>query len=58
VFVSPTKTVTPIGLDALRQATSSVGMPVYALGGVNSANAQSCIEAGAAGVAGISLFAG
>ena len=58
VFASPTKTVTPVGLDALRRATGSVRMPVYALGGVNAANAQACIDAGAAGIAGISLFAG
>jgi len=56
VFVSPTKTVTPIGLPALRQAVDAVRMPVYALGGVNLDNAQSCIDAGSAGVAGISLF--
>jgi thiamine-phosphate pyrophosphorylase len=56
VFTSVTKSVTPIGLDALRQATASVRLPVYALGGVTAANADECIQAGAAGVAGISLF--
>jgi thiamine-phosphate pyrophosphorylase len=57
IFVSPTKDVIPQGLDTLRQAASSVGLPVYALGGVNAENAPSCIQAGAAGIAGISLFA-
>ncbi|HEV2687306.1 MAG TPA: thiamine phosphate synthase [Bryobacteraceae bacterium] len=56
VFVSPTKTVMPVGIEALRRATASVRLPVYALGGVNADNAQSCIEAGAVGIAGISLF--
>jgi thiamine-phosphate pyrophosphorylase len=56
VFPSTSKTVVPIGLDALRQATEAVGLPVYALGGVTRENAPLCIQAGAAGVAGISLF--
>ena len=57
IFASITKAVTPIGVDELRRATRSVRMPVYALGGVTNENARSCMEAGAAGVAGISLFA-
>lgn len=46
----------PVGLEALRNACAAVKIPVYALGGVTEANAPSCIKAGAAGVAGISLF--
>jgi thiamine-phosphate pyrophosphorylase len=57
IFRSITKAVTPIGIGELRRATSSVRVPVYALGGVTKENASLCIEAGAAGVAGISLFA-
>src|SRR5579864_4943981 len=47
IFMSPTKSVTPIGLEALRQATASVRLPIYALGGVTAANAPLCIQAGA-----------
>lgn len=45
----------PAGLDGLREA-SRQGLQVLALGGVTLQNARSCIEAGAAGIAGIRLF--
>jgi thiamine-phosphate pyrophosphorylase len=49
----------PQGLEALRRAcTAAEGLPVFALGGVTSFNAANCVTAGAAGVAGIRLFAG
>lgn len=43
------------GLAALREACRAP-LPVIALGGVSLDNALSCIDAGAAGVAGIRLF--
>jgi thiamine-phosphate pyrophosphorylase len=49
----------PQGLEALRRAcVVAHGIPVFALGGVTGANAPDCLAAGAAGVAGIRLFAG
>jgi thiamine-phosphate pyrophosphorylase len=45
------------GLDQLRAACIvAAPTPVYALGGVTLENAHDCVEAGAAGIAGIRLF--
>ena len=44
-----------LGLKALT-AACQLGKPVYALGGVDWNNAESCLAAGAHGVAGIRLF--
>jgi thiamine-phosphate pyrophosphorylase len=47
----------PLGLEMLAEAVKTAGrVPVYALGGVNRENAKACIDAGAAGVAGIRTF--
>jgi thiamine-phosphate pyrophosphorylase len=45
----------PAGLEALRQACRAK-IPVLALGGVTLRNAESCLQAGAAGIAAIRLF--
>ncbi len=45
----------PTGLDALHQACRGK-IPVLALGGISLQNAESCLRAGAAGIAAIRLF--
>ncbi|MBQ1843752.1 MAG: thiamine phosphate synthase [Lachnospiraceae bacterium] len=45
----------PKGTEFLREITGITDIPVIALGGINTANAVSCTEAGAAGVAVMSL---
>ncbi len=45
----------PTGLEALHQACGAP-IPVLALGGITLQNAQSCLQAGAAGIAAIRLF--
>jgi thiamine-phosphate pyrophosphorylase len=48
-----------VGLEALREVCAVAGeTPVLALGGVTWESAQRCVEAGAAGVAGMRLFGG
>ena len=44
---------TPLGLEALREFTSRVSIPVYAVGGITVENARQCLEAGAYGVAAV-----
>ena len=40
----------PRGLDFLREICDTCRIPVFAIGGVTAINAQSCVDAGAAGI--------
>jgi len=55
VFEKKDTATKPAGLEALTQACRA-RIPVLALGGVTLQNAESCLRAGAAGIAAIRLF--
>lgn len=46
----------PRGLEGLRRAAAAVKIPVLTLGGVTRENSAACVSAGAAGIAGITIF--
>ncbi len=54
VFEMPEKDV--LGLALFEQATRLVSMPVIALGGITPDRVETCLRAGAAGIAGIRMF--
>jgi thiamine-phosphate pyrophosphorylase len=54
--LSKPSTTPPLGLDALHSIASKSKIPVIALGGITAESAPRCIEAGATGVAGITMF--
>jgi thiamine-phosphate pyrophosphorylase len=58
VFPTPAKLQygPPQGIEELAEVCRRVRIPVLAIGGVTPENAQSCLSAGAAGVAAIRLF--
>ena len=54
--LSKSSGVEPRGLEGLARAVAAVKIPVLALGGVTQENSSACVSAGAAGVAGITIF--
>ncbi len=54
--LSKTPALPPLGLDEFARAAETVRIPVLALGGISRENMDSCIDRGAAGVAGVSLY--
>jgi thiamine-phosphate pyrophosphorylase len=58
LFPTPSKSAfgSPLGLEYLRKVCAGASLPVIALGGIQADRIESVLEAGAVGVAGISLF--
>jgi thiamine-phosphate pyrophosphorylase len=58
IFATPFKLQygPPLGLSMLREVAAKVQVPVLALGGVTVDRVKPCLEAGATGIAGISIF--
>jgi thiamine-phosphate pyrophosphorylase len=58
VFDTPSKRKygSPQGLEKLAQLCRSTSLPVFALGGITPQNASHCMDAGAYGTAGLSIF--
>lgn len=46
----------PAGIEALRDVSAGLSIPVIALGGIKPSNFREALAAGAAGIAGISMF--
>jgi thiamine-phosphate pyrophosphorylase len=58
IFPTPSKEHfgPPQGVESLAQVCGATSIPVLAIGGITPAKAESCVIAGAAGIAAIRLF--
>ncbi len=58
IFPTPSKLKygPPQGVSRLRELAAAVSVPVFAIGGITLENFQECIDAGASGIAAITLF--
>ncbi len=58
IFETPSKKPygPPLGVEKLAEVARAAKIPVLALGGITLVNAAACLQAGAAGLAAISLF--